>query len=63
MRSEISEVLQRLDEDENSVLKNGVNGRTIEQRGGSIYVIEFESETDELDDGSTNSTTGTLSDF
>lgn len=55
-RSEINKVFQRFQEDGNAILKTNVNGRTIEQRGGSIYVIEFESETDEVDDRSTNST-------
>ncbi|XP_046746993.1 uncharacterized protein LOC124411721 [Diprion similis] len=65
-----AEILQRLDDDEgdddddnddgddeDSILKNAINGRTVEQRGGSVYVIEFESETDDVKDASTNNTT------
>lgn len=56
-RSDINDVFQRLEEDENDIRKTSVNGRTVEEREGSIYVIEFESETDEIDERSTNSTT------
>ncbi|XP_048507858.1 uncharacterized protein LOC105690062 isoform X3 [Athalia rosae] len=58
---QINEVLQRIEDDEDSaIMKSNVNGRTVEERGGSIYVIEFESESNEFNDGSTNATTESI---